>query len=386
MRILILHSRYRSGAVSGENRVVEDETRLLREGGHDVHVWDPSPKVDGLRMLKTAVEAVWSRAATTELRGLIRATRADIVHCHNLFPLFSPAVLRAAASEGAATVVTLHNYRLLCLPGNFLRNDEVCEDCLGHVPWRGVVHRCSYNSLLGSATLATSLTLHSQIGSFARVQLFLAVSQFVRQKHIDAGWAPERVVVKPNFSWPAHGRVPPGDYFLYMGRLSPEKGLSPLLMAWRRVPAKLVVAGSGPLEAELRAVAPPQVEFRGALAPEELQTVLARARAVVLPSICYEAQPRSVLEAYATGVPVVAHRLGGLPEVVSDGETGLLVDPGQADGWVRAVSRLLDDRETERMGEAAYRRWRDDHSPERALQLLEAAYDRAAGNFRPQGS
>jgi glycosyltransferase involved in cell wall biosynthesis len=221
------------------------------------------------------------------------------------------------------------------------------------------------------------LVLHRQAGTFAGVQLFLAVSQFVRQKHIDAGWPPERVVLKQNFSWPAPGREPPGDYFLYMGRLSPEKGLSRLLRVWRQVPAKLVVAGTGPLEDELRAVAPPQVEFRGFLPPQDLQPVLARARAVVLPSICYEAQPRSVLEAYANAVPVIAHRLGGLPEVVSDGETGLLVDPDDEDGWVHAAHRLLDDREVEPMKEAAYRRWRDDHSPERALQFLEAAYDRA---------
>jgi len=377
MRVLILHSRYRSGAVSGENRVVEDEATLLRDGGHDVRVWDPSPKVGGLRMLKTAVESIWSHAATSELRALVRSTRADIIHCHNLFPTLSPAVLRVGASEGAATVVTLHNYRLLCLPGNFLRNDQPCEDCLGRLPWPGVVHCCYHNSFLGSATMASSLTLHRQAHTFAGVQLFLAVSEFVRQKHIDAGWPPERVALKQNFAWPAPGHGSPGDYFLYMGRLSPEKGLSRLLRVWEQIPAKLVVAGTGPLEDELRSVAPPQVEFRGFLPPQDLQPVLARARAVVLPSICYEAQPRSVLEAYATAVPVIAHRLGGLPEVVSDGETGLLVDPGHDDGWVNAAHRLLDDREVERMGAAAYRRWQDDHSPERALRFLEAAYGRA---------
>src|SRR5882757_8740001 len=114
VKVLILHSRYLTGAASGENRVVEDEARLLRRGGHAVTVWDPSPDgTAGAALARTAGRAVWSARAGAEVVRLVREQGAEVVHCHNLFPMLSPSVLRAAAREGAGVVMTLHNYRLL---------------------------------------------------------------------------------------------------------------------------------------------------------------------------------------------------------------------------------------------------------------------------------
>jgi glycosyltransferase involved in cell wall biosynthesis len=380
VRILILHSRYLSGAVSGENRVVDDEARLLIESGHHVDVWDPAPaNAHGLRLAGTGARAIWSTHAATRVRALIRRSKAEIVHCHNLFPQLSPAVLRAAGDERAAVVMTLHNYRLLCLPATFIRDGRICEDCLGRTPWPGVVHACYRGSKLGSAALATSLTLHTALHTFDRVTEYLAVSRFVRQKYVEAGWPQERIEVKSNFAWENSRREGPGRYFLYLGRLSPEKGIATLLSAWRRSSARLLVVGDGPAAQVLKADAPPNVEFRPTVSPAEVPPLIREARALLLPSVCYEAQPRVILEAYAAGVPVLASDLGALPEAVGP-DSGLLVPPGDAGAWADAVERLLDDRESERLGEGAWRRWRDRYSPERALQNLEDAYRRAAAS------
>jgi glycosyltransferase involved in cell wall biosynthesis len=377
VRILILHSRYLSGAVSGENRVVDDEARLLTDGGHQVDVWDPAPNsAHGLRLMGTAARAIWSTEATARVRGLIRRSKAEIVHCHNLFPLLSPAVLRAASGEGAAVVMTLHNYRLLCLPATFIRNGRVCEDCLGRTPWPGVVHACYRDSTLGSAALATSLSLHNAFHTFDRVTKYLAVSGFVRRKYVEAGWPDDRIEVKSNFAWTSPRREGPGRYFLYLGRLSPEKGIATLLSAWRRSSARLLVVGDGPTAPALKADAPPNVEFRPTISAAEVPALIREARALLLPSVCYEAQPRVVLEACAAGVPVLASDLGALPEAVS-ADSGLLVAPGDAGAWADAVGELLDDRKSERLGDGAWRRWQDRYSPERALQNLEDAYQRA---------
>ena len=247
VRILILHSRYLSGASSGENRVVDDEARLLTDGGHRVDVWDPAPNsARGLHRMGMAGRAIWSTDATARVHGLIRRSKAEVVHCHNLFPLLSPAVLRAASGEGAAVVMTLHNYRLLCLPATFIRDGRVCEDCLGRAPWPGVVHACYRGSTLGSAALATSLSLHNAFHTFDRVTKYLAVSGFVRRKYMEAGWPDDRIEVKSNFAWENPKREGPGRYFLYLGRLSPEKGIATLLSAWRRSSARLLVVGDGP--------------------------------------------------------------------------------------------------------------------------------------------
>jgi glycosyltransferase involved in cell wall biosynthesis len=380
VRILILHSRYLSGAASGENRVVDDEARLLADGGHQVDVWDPAPNsAHGLRLMGTAARAIWSTEATARVRGLIRRSKAEIVHCHNLFPVLSPAVLRTASGEGAAVVMTLHNYRLLCLPATFIRDGRVCEDCLGRTPWPGVVHACYRDSTLGSAALATSLSLHNAFHTFDRVTKYLAVSGFIRRKYVEAGWPDDRIEVKSNFAWESPKRGGPGHYFLYLGRLSPEKGVATLLAAWRRSSARFLVVGDGPAHQALSRGAPANVEFRPTVSPAEVPALIREARALLLPSLWYEAQPRVILEAYAAGVPVLASDLGALPEAVGP-DSGLLVPPGDADAWSNAIERLLDDRESERLGHGAWRRWRDRYSPERALQNLEDAYRRAVAS------
>ncbi len=165
MRVLVLHSRYPTGTSSGENRVVDDEVELLRAAGHEVRLWSPSPEDGGgTSRLRLGARAVWSRPAVREVERLAAELRPDVVHVHNLYPLLSPAVLRTAA---APVVMTLHNYRLLCLPATFLRDGRTCEDCLGALPWRGVVHRCYRGSAAGSASLAASLGMHRRWGRSA---------------------------------------------------------------------------------------------------------------------------------------------------------------------------------------------------------------------------
>lgn len=380
MRILILHSRYQSGPASGENRVVQDEVLLLREGGHIVKAWVPTtPDLRGIDLVRAGVGAVWSRRAVSETRRLARRLRPDVVHVHNLFPMLSPAVLRAVVDEGVPVVMTLHNYRLMCLPATLLRDGRVCHDCVGRIPWPGVLHRCYRGSALASLALASSITTNSALGTFDRVALFLAVSGFVRDQHVRAGLPGERIIVKTNFAWPAEPRDGPGSYFLYLGRLSPEKGIRPLVEVWRREHGRLLIVGTGPEETRLRVAAGAGVEVRGPARPDQVPSLLRGARALVLPSLWHDPAPRVVPEAFATGVPVVANSVGGLPEMVTEGETGLLADPADRGTWAAALSRLMGNTESLRLGAGALQAWRERFSPEVALANLEDAYRQAAG-------
>ncbi len=184
-------------------------------------------------------------------------------------------------------------------------------------------------------------------------------------------------VVKPNFAWPAPRREGPGGPFLYLGRLSEEKGVEELVRAWRPDLGRLLVVGDGPLAPRLRALAGEGVELRGSVPPEEVPALVAGARAVLVPSLWYEAFPRVVVEAYTAGVPVLASRIGALPEVVEEGVTGLLAEPGDPASWAEAVERLRDDELSLRLGEGAYRRWRERYTPEENLRLLEEIYREA---------
>jgi glycosyltransferase involved in cell wall biosynthesis len=377
---LILHSRYLSGAVSGENRVVDEEAGLLRNGGHEVHMVAPFPNDSSpISRVQAGASAVWSPKAAKRVAALVQKRDVDIVHVHNLFPTLSPAVLDAARSAGAAVVMTLHNYRLMCLPATFLRDGRVCESCLGRIPWRGVRYRCYRRSALGSAALAASLTLHRGLRSFEAVSRYLAVSEFVRQKYIEGGVAAERIRVKDNFAWPAPRRDGPGEYFLFLGRLSFEKGVDTLLHAWRFQESlgRLLVVGDGPEADALRLSAPPGVEFIGSVPPGEVPGLIARARALLVPSRWYEASPRTIIEAYAAGVPVIASGLGALPEVVKDGVSGYVAPPDDAAAWTEAAARVLDDGTSKELGAGALRLWTERHTPESGLRSLESAYTEA---------
>jgi glycosyltransferase involved in cell wall biosynthesis len=367
---------YSSGSVSGENRVVEDEGRLLKESHHEVMSWCPQPKTTSVPdLLGTAAGAVWSARAAERTRQLVREFAPDIVHCHNLFPALSPAVVRAV--EDVPVVMTLHNYRLACLPATFYRDGHVCEDCLGGSLWPGVKYACYRGSHLASAPLATSLTLHRRLNTFDQVTLFLAISSFVKNKMVEAGLPADRIRVKPHFSWPIEVRTKVGDYFLFLGRLSPEKGIDMLVTMWDRSWGKLLVVGDGPLASSLKDSAPEGVEFSGSVQPGDVDEILRGARALVAPSTCYEGAGKVVLEAYSAGVPVIVSNMGALPEVVQTGRTGLIVDVDHANGWKEAIEMLNDNDLNLRMGSEALSLWKKRYSPNHGRDQLEAAYAQA---------
>jgi len=191
--------------------------------------------------------------------------------------------------------------------------------------------------------MATSLTLHRAARSYQGVSRFLAVSSFVKAKHVEAGLPADRITVKPNFAWPAEPRTGFGDSFVYAGRLFVEKGVDTLTEAWRTPPGRLVVVGDGPEADRLRSEAPEGVEFTGYVPPAEVDGILRGARALLVPSRWYEGAPRAILEAFARGVPVVASDFGALPELVRDGVTGATFTPRDPDDLARALTPFLEE-------------------------------------------
>ena len=385
VRVLILHSRYLSGAMSGENRVVDDEVEMLRRGGHDVTLLAPS--ADRLSTPALVGRTFASIGVARSVADHVRTEKIDLVHCHNLYPTLGARVFHAAASAGAAVLQTLHNYRWMCLAGTFYRDGHVCEDCLGRSTLPGVIHACYRGSRAESTVLSASIARTRAAGTLTSVDRFLAVSDFVRTKHVENGFPAERVVVKRNVVAPSDRRVGPGRYFLVLSRLSPEKGVAELVEAWGPDLGELRIVGDGPERAAIERLARDRgVDVERPVAPDEVPSLLLGARALLVPSVCYESSPRVAVEAYAAGVPVIASRIGGLPEAVVEGETGLTVRPGERGGWAEAARLLLDDDISCRFGEAAYTRWRSEFTPERGLAALESAYADALEHKARRGS
>jgi glycosyltransferase involved in cell wall biosynthesis len=345
MRILKLHTHYQQPG--GEDQVYAAETALLRERGHEaVNLTFDNRDLEGLRPWRQAGLTLWNQEAYRRVREAIREHRPDLLHVHNTFPLASPAVIHAAKAEGVPVVMTLHNYRLLCVNAFFFRQGQVCEACLGRLPWRGVLHGCYRESRPASAVVAAMLTLHRALGTWNMVDCFIALTEFARQKFIEGGFPPEKISVKPNFvhpdSGPGEGR---GGYALFVGRLSPEKGLGTLLMAWERLGGKvpLKIVGDGPLAPEVQEAQKriPGVEWLDRKAPEEVYALMGEASFLVFPSEWYEGFPKVLAEAFAKGLPVLASALGSQGSIVDHGRTGLHFRPGDPEDLAAKVEWLL---------------------------------------------
>jgi glycosyltransferase involved in cell wall biosynthesis len=336
-RVLQVHTRYRQAG--GEDEVVAAEKRLLEEAGLSVgQVLFDNPKPGGSRFspapLSQSIAAVWSRGAARRVRDAIKANQSQIVHVHNTFIAASPSVYGAAASCGVPVVQTLHNYRLVCPAATVYRDGHPCEDCVGRaIPWPAIVHACYRGSRPQSAVVAATLAVHRARGTYTRrIAAYLALTRFQRDLLVRGGLPADRVEVVPNFLEPDPGVT--GDRregFLFAGRLAEEKGVAALLGAAALAPGLVRVAGQGPLSSlVVAAAAAGDVEALGQLDKNAVLNQLRRATAMVLPSVWYEGFPVSVLEAFATGTPVIASRTGSLAEVIEDGVTGILANPGDA--------------------------------------------------------
>ncbi|WP_238335191.1 glycosyltransferase [Kribbella amoyensis] len=378
----MLHNRYRSGQPSGENTVVDQTADFLRESGHEVtlYAWNSDDIAQYGRKDRALLplRSIWSPVTERDLTFRLQESRPDVVHVHNTFPLMSPSVLRAARRLELPVVVTFHNFRLLCANGVLQRNGGPCEACIGRIPWRGAVHGCYRDSKVQSLPLVAGITVHNALHTWPRyVTTFVAPSEFVRSRYVAAGYAADQIVVKPH-AVPFSGvvREGAGGPVVFLGRLTEDKGFADLLETWDASLGELVVIGDGPLRAEADALAARDSSVRvlGALPWDECMAVLRTARLVVVPARSYESFGLVVVEAFAHGVPVVASRIGALAELVDDGETGALTEPGDREGLRKAL-RVIGDPETSiACGQRARQVYLDRFTPERDLAATERIY------------
>jgi glycosyltransferase involved in cell wall biosynthesis len=337
MKILVVHNRYLLRG--GEDAVFEEETRLLRDSGCEVrvHVRD-NHEIDALGPTPVAISSIWSTATHRQVRQLLGDWRPDVMHVHNSFPLVSPSVYWAAAGVGVPVVKTLHNFRLACLQGTFLRDAAACSDCLGHVPWRGVIRRCYRGSVTHSAVMAAGLVGHRLVGTYRhQIARFIVLDESSIASFVAAGIPRARIVVKPNaVAMPALPAAPAQRRGgLYVGRLSAEKGIAALAQALSLArPPSFTTIGEGPLQHLLDAAGSCQL---GQCASDEVYRRMQAAAYLVMPSVGFEQFPRVLVEAFALGLPVIASDRGSLSRLVTPGRTGLLVEPGDPQALAGAV-------------------------------------------------
>jgi glycosyltransferase involved in cell wall biosynthesis len=380
-----VHNAYRQRG--GEDEVVESEVAMLRGHGHDVRLFTASNAgISERGAPAAALKSVWNHWVYRDMLALLRAWPADVVHLHNTFPILSSAAHRAARTAGAAVVQTLHNYRLLCVNGLLFRRGRPCEACVGRaLPWPGALRGCYRDSRLASAAAVVAVAAARALGVTGRaVDRFVVGSRFAAEKLVAGGLPREKVAVRANFLHPDPGPGGgAGGYALFVGRLVPEKGVRPLLDAWRRLGERLPlrVVGGGPLADEVERAARdiPGVSRLGELPRDAVAEQMGEAAFLVMPSLWYETFGRVGMEAMARGTPIAAARIGAVAELVDEGRTGVTFAPGDVDGLVAAVERLLaDPGALVAMRGASRLRFEERHTAARHYPELIGVYERAA--------
>lgn len=392
MKILLVHNRYQQRG--GEDIVFEQDKENLERYGNTVLIYERSNhEIESWSIFKRASlikHVVWSSDTVKDISSLLCREKPDVVHVHNTFIMVSPSIYSACRKHRVPVVQTLQNYRLMCPGGLFFRNGQVCEDCVENGLWTGVRHGCYRNSQTQTAEVALMLAVHRHLKTYEElVSCGVAATEFTRGKFIQAGFNPQRIVVKPNFVDPDPGpRTCSDDYVVYTGRLSYEKGLGTLLGAWKLLgnECALKVVGDGPLrkslEAKVNELGLRKVSFCGHLSREQTIAMVKRARFQIVPSVCYENFPMAIVEAFGCGVAVVCSKLGGMKEIVKDNATGLHFAPGDEQDLAQKVQWAWNHpTELENMGRAARRKYEAEYTAEKNYSRLMQIYEQTAASY-----
>lgn len=390
MRIVVCHNYYQQPG--GEDQVFAEEVDLLRQRGHEVTTFtvdnDEIAALGGgiKAKLKLARNTIWNAGMYDRTRGVFRRIKPQVVHFHNTFPLISPAGYAAAHDAGAGVVQTLHNYRLLCPGSTFLRDGKVCEDCLGKTaPWPGALHACYRGDRGASTVTAAMLTIHRAAGTYRQaVDVYVLLTEFARRKFVAGGLPASRIVVKPNSATDHGVGAGAGGYALFAGRLDPSKGLDLILAAWEKLGAdprcQLRILGDGPMADVVRAATArhPNIQWLGRRPLEEVYRMMGDAAFLLMSSQWYEGLPRTIVESFSKGTPIIVPKLGAMAELVDHERTGLHFAPGDVADLARQLRAAFDQPERMlAMRPAARREYESKYTANENYRQLLAIYETA---------
>ena len=391
MRIALVHNRY--GKVSGEEVVVDNLAVMLSDRGHQVlRYWRSSEEISSkwFGVVQAFLAGIYNPFSRADFARFLDKERPDVVHVHNLFPFISPSILPECSKRAIPVVMTLHNFRLVCPNALLLRDGILCHECLGGREWCCVKHNCEKNFPESIGYALRTAFVRSAGFCKTHVSRFICLTEFQREIHVQQGFPAERMIVIPN---PApevpvgagpKGRINDqmaGSYVGYVGRVSAEKDVPVVLAASRMLPdIPFKIAGDYWRMPHLLNEAPPNVEFVGHLQGACFEDFFRKMKLMVFATRYYEGFPMTLLDAMVRKVPIVCTRIGGLPEIIEDGRTGLLFERGNASDLAAQISQLWGNASLrEILSDAANRKVRDEYSAESVYQRLLRVYTEAIG-------
>jgi len=364
----------------GEDVVVESERQLLTAKGHEVvqyvkenseiknfTVWDK---------VQLLLNSAYSAESFKQVEQILLREMPDVCHVHNTMPLITTAVYYVCEKYSIPVVQTLHNYRLLCSNALFFRDGKVCEECLGGSTYHGIKYGCYRNSRIQTYAVARMVEKNKKWGTWnEKIDRFIVLSRFSQKKMVQGGFPADKLGIKPNFFFGDPGfSTEQADFFVFAGRFEESKGVQVLYDATvRNEEIKIKIAGSGPQEKILRNLA--SADFLGQIAKNDLLEVIKKSIALVFPSVWFEGMPMTIIEAFACGKPVIASNLGVMAELITDGKTGILFEPGNSDELRDKMIWAMNNKEKmAEMGKNARKEFEEKYTAERNYDLLMNIY------------
>jgi len=380
---LFVHNYYQRAG--GEDQVFLAEKDLMKGRGHDVYSYTVNN--DNIHSIWTKIITAINLSYSSYSKNLfsmeLKKVKPDIVHCHNFFPLLTPSIFDACQENGIPVVLTLHNYRLICPSVYLSKDNEPWELSIKKNPYWTVPYKVYQNSFIGTAAIARMINFHKKKKTWlTKLDRIITLTDFAKNKFIESGFSPDNIVVKPNFiPDPIKNINIRGQFALFIGRLSPEKGLKFLVNSWKEINFPLKIVGDGPMMENLT-LNENNIEFLGKIPNESVKVLLQKARFLVFPSQWYEGFPMVLVEAMACGTPAIVTNIGSMQEIISDEITGLHFALGNKEQFIEKVTRLIMDKAfCESLGKNGRQTYLENYTPDMNYKQLSSIYQDVISNY-----
>ena len=379
MRFLLVHNNY--GKYSGEEAVVDKMAAMFQSHNHTVCFYRLT--TEGARdtisdKIKGFTAGIYSHTGVKGIKKILRKEKPDIINVHNLYPFISPAALFECKKAGIPIVMTVHNFRLICPTGLFMRNGKPCEQCLDRKnEWSCIKYNCEHSIFKSIGYTLRNVYARWTKAYLKNVDMFACITEFQKKKLIEAGYDKNKITVIPNsIDAPCSYTPTSGEYIAYIGRLSYEKGYDLLVEVARKHP-EIKFCFAGAQREKNNTEIPKNVEFKGYLQKKELSKFIQESRFIVIPSRCYEGFPMAILEAACHGKPAIAPNHGGFTEIIGQGENaiGKLFEPSNTDDLDKQIAELWNNQTLiEELGEKAFKKLKEHYDSEVVYKQWETLF------------
>jgi len=393
MKILMIHDYYINRG--GEDVSFESEVKMLRDAGHEVITYTKHNKeiinAKGTKMIKVALNTIWNFKVYKEIKKIIKEAKPDIVHFQNTFPIISPSAYWACKSENVPAIQALRNYRLICPSGLLYNKGKITEKSVKQFfPYSALLGRYYRDSFLATLPIALMLFIHRIIGTYKnKVDAYIAVSEFVKRKHVEAGFDKDTIMVKRNVASPQKSKNQLRKRVIFFGRLTKEKGILTLIKSWKSIKEfELTIIGEGPLYNSIKKITQSEnlknVSLIGFKKNEELDSELNKCSFVICPSEWYEPAARTIIESFSRGIPVIASNIGGNSELIVNRHNGLLFEAGNFNNLAKKILLLTkNEKLIRRLGANAKIDYLKTHSPPENCKALMTIYEKVMQEKKP---